>query len=175
MSIKPLEGRFKAKVSDVDLGIVGEKKTLMLSVMLKPTAELVGPDWVNGEFQVVKKSYWLTDTVVTSGPMSGKTSVEVTRIRVKESFGYEGPLALDTIKAAIVGKDVEISCADDGKGFTDVKYVNPPGFRKTGLKRMVAPPEDLLSKMASLWSGEAPTKAPVDANELFKNLVEGHA
>jgi hypothetical protein len=170
----PLEGRYKATVSDVDLGVVGEKGTVLLSVWFKPHAELVGADFVIGEFQRVKKPYFLSDKVISQGKSAGKTSIEVTANQIKESFGYTGPLELEALRVGLMNKEVELSCRIDPQTpeYTEVQYVNAPGSAPKGLKRLAPVPEDKLAKLAALWSGNAPVEKHVDPQALFASMVE---
>lgn len=178
MPNKTLEGRYRAKVCDVDLGVVGEKETVLLSVWFKPYAELVGADWVIGDFRKVKKPYFLSDKILSSGRSAGKTSIELTASQMKESYGYTGTLALDEIKAALMEKEVELSCRTDDKNpeYTDVQYVNAPGSGASrGMKKLKPVPEDKLAKLAAMWSGNVPVEKAIDPAQLFKSMTEGAA
>ncbi len=168
-----LEGRYKAKVCSVDLGIVGAKESVLLSVFFKPSAELVGASWTAGEFNKVKKAYFLSDKIIASGKSAGKTSIEYTRQQIKEAYGYEGPLELEALKAGLMDRDVELQCKPDGKGYTEVEFVNAPGGR--GMKKLKDVPEDKLAKLAALWSGNAVVEKAIDPAMLFAAMKEGAA
>lgn len=167
-----LIGKYKGKVCDVDLGIVGEKDTVMLSVVFNPYAELVGADWRHGKFNRCKRPYWLSDKVISKGQSAGKTSIEVTREQIKETYGYEGPLEAEALKAGLMDRDVELTCKDDGKGYTEVEYVNPPGGGRKGFKKLKEVPQDKLAQLAAHWSGKAPEEKHVDPKSLFESMTK---
>lgn len=174
MATKVLEGRYKATVCEVDLGEMGNKGSVGLKVYFKPSAEQVGGEWKEGKFYTVNKVYWLSDKVVAKGPKAGKTSIEITRDEIKASYGYEGGLVLEDIKAALMDKEVELQCRPDPKNgdFTEVQYVNAPGGRK-GLKRLPPASEDKMAKLAAAWSGKAVEEKHVDPASLFATLAGG--
>lgn len=174
---KALIGKYKAVVTAVSLGGIGKNETPAIEVVFKPTAELVGADWKDGQYTQVKKPYWLSDKVISSGKFAGKTSIELTRDQIKETYGYEGGLDEEELRAGIMGKEVELVCKaqDAEEKFTEVEYVNPPGGSRKGFKKLPPVKEDKLAALASLWSGKPKEEKQIDANELFKNMTQGAA
>lgn len=177
MALKALIGRYAAEVVSVSLGGLGKNDTPALEIGFKPTAELVGSDWKEGQFHNVKKPYWLSDKVISSGKAAGKTSIEITREQIKETYGYEGPLDEEQLKAGLMGKKVEIVCKaqDAEEKYTEVEYVNPPGGGKRGFKKLAPVAPDKLAALASLWSGKPKEEKNMDPAALFKSMTEGAA
>src|SRR6185295_17555578 len=108
MASKALIGRYAAEVTSVNLGGLGNNETPALEIGFKPTSELVGSDRKEGQFPSVRKPYWPSDKVISSGKAAGKTSIEITREQIKETYGYEGPLDEEQLRAGIMGKKVEL-------------------------------------------------------------------
>jgi len=175
--MKALVGRYAAEVISVSLGGIGKNETPALEVGFKPTAELVGAEWKEGQFQQVKKPYWLSDKVISSGKAAGKTSIELTREQIKETYGYEGGLDEEELKVGLMGKKVELVCkaADEAEKYTEVEYVNQPGGGKRGFKKLPRVNPDKLSLLAALWSGKKPEEKSIDPAALFKSMTEGAA
>lgn len=177
MAMKALIGRYAAEVTSVSLGGIGKNEAPALEVGFKPTAELVGADWKEGQFPNVKKPYWLSDKVISSGKSAGKTSIELTREQIKETYGYEGGLDEEQLKAGLMGKKVELVCkaADADEKFTEVEYVNQPGGGKRGFKKLPPVKADKLASLAALWSGKKAEEKQIDPADLFKSMTEGAA
>jgi hypothetical protein len=177
MASKALIGKYKAVVTSVSLGGIGKNETPAIEVVFKPTAELVGADWREGQYTQVKKPYWLSDKVIASGKSAGKTSIELTRDQIKETYGYEGGLDEEQLRAGLVGKEVEIVCKaqDAEEKYTEVEFVNPPGGSRKGFKKLNPVNVDKLVVLASLWSGKPKEEKQMDATELFKNMTQGAA
>ena len=102
---------------------------------------------------------------------SGKTSIEVTREQIKETYAYEGALEKSALIAGLMDKDVEITCKDNGKGYTEVEYVNAPGSKGKGFKRLKEVPEDKMAKLAAMWSGKSSESKNVDPKVLFADMA----
>jgi len=174
---KALIGKYEADVISVDLGGIGDKGSVALQVGFAPTTELVGAEWKAGQFPKVKKPYWLSDKVIAQGKSAGKTSIELTREQIKETYGYEGPLEEEALRAGIMGKKVELTCKaqDADEKYTEVEYVNPPGGGRKGFKKLKEVPQDKLAQLAALWSGKPVEEKVVDPKDLFKTMTEGAA
>lgn len=172
---KELDGKYKAKVTDAVLGVIGEKGTVALTVLFSPFAELIGAEFKEGVFARVNKPYWLTDKVISQGKAAGKTVIEMARENIKEAYGYEGPLEIEAIKAAIVGKEVELQCKPDGRGYTDVQFVNPPGGGARKGFKVKDVPVDRLAQIAAAWSGKSAVEKPIDPKDLFAKMTDGAA
>lgn len=169
-----LVGKYRARVSGVSLGGIGKTDIPAIEVSLKPYAELVGAEWKDFEAKAVRKPYWLSDKIISKGKAAGKTSIELTRDQIKESYGYEGGLTQEDLEAGLMGKEVEITCkeAEDPK-YTEVEYVNPPGGGSRGFKRKPVA-EDKLAQLAALWSGKAPEEKTIDPKSLFESITKAN-
>jgi hypothetical protein len=139
-------------------------------VSFKPYSELVGADWVVGDYPVVRKLYWLGEKVGAKG----KTSLEISREQMKETYAYEGDYSDADLTAKLTGKEVELSCKENEKGYTEVEYANAPGGKKGGFKRKEVP-ADKRARLTALLSGNTPVEATVDPGELFKSMTQGAA
>lgn len=170
-----LVGKYKALVSGVSLGGIGKNDSPAIEVTFRPYAELVGAEWKDVEARPVRKPYWLSDKIVASGKSAGKTSIEITREQIKETYKYEGGLAQEDLEVGLMGREVELTCKEGQDArFTEVEYVNPPGGSVRGFKRKPVK-EDKLAQLAALWAGKAPEEKHIDANSLFKSMTEGAA
>lgn len=170
-----LVGKYKAKVSGVSLGGIGKNDSPAIEVSFKVYAELVGAEWKDVEAKPVRKPYWLSDKIISKGKAAGKTSIELTRDQIKETYQYEGGLTQEDLEAGLMGKEVELTCkeAEDPK-YTEVEYVNPPGGGSRGFKRKPVA-DDKLAQLAALWSGKAVEEKVIDPSSLFKAMTEGAA
>lgn len=168
-----LQGRYNAKVVSASLGLIGVGNTPVIAVAFKPYAELVGDAYVAGEFVTVEKLYWLTTKLITSGGNAGKTVVEFTRAEMLDTYGYAGGLSDEELTVGLVGKEVNLTCELNQKGYTEVKFVNPPGGKSKGLKRLKTFESNSseLDELKSLWSGKVPVSLAVDPEALFKALT----
>lgn len=176
MAFKALIGKYKATVAAVSLGGIGKNETPAIEVVFKPTAELVGQEWKEGDFPKVKKPYWLSDKVITGGKSAGKTVIEIAREQLKETYGYEGGLDNEELQT-LVGKPVEIVCKaqDSDEKYTEVEYVNPPGGKNRGFKKLIPVKEDKLASLAALWSGKKLEEKQIDPKALFESMTQGAA
>lgn len=172
MATNPLEGVFKATVSEV----VGESITPkkggddipMIKVHFNVTDEKVGDVFTPmTASRKANKGYFLSFDLVQKGKHAGKTGIEALKASFAESYGYTGSLNPSSL-TALVGVAVELVCKANKDGFTDVQYVNLPGAKKE--KRAVKHlTEAQFAAFDKAWSGTPETK-PVNAASLFAQL-----
>jgi hypothetical protein len=124
-----LVGNFRAVVTHAEVGVSPKGKDV-----LKVTFD-VKDEWINGQWMELPASRSVAHHYSLGSSVSertGKTQAQQTAERVKESYGYAGPLSGI---GSIVLTPVELVCEDHNDGnFTRIQYVNNPDKKRAELK-----------------------------------------
>lgn len=176
MAYKVLEGKYRAKVTKISFGAVGDNNSPVIEVEYKPVGPYVGDAVQNEEGLPTQNfTYWLGLEVVEKGKYAGKSKLEAIRMDFEETYGYNGAFDPEAMSAAIVGKEVDLVCIKTQKGereYTKVKYVNAIGGKKGGKKPIKHLTADAIAAFGAKWN-TAPAQAPKDATSLFAQLTGG--
>lgn len=143
-----LVGNFRAVVTHAEVGVSKNDKDV-----LKVTFD-VKDEWINDNWMELPVSQSVTTHYSLGASVSertGKTQAQQTAEKVKESYGYSGPLSAI---GKIVLTPVELVCEDHNDGnFTRVKYVNNPDKKRaTELKPFAS---DRLAELDRIFASVA--------------------
>lgn len=143
-----LVGNFRGVVTHAEVGVSFKNKDV-LKVTFDVTDELINGNWVP---LPVAQSVSTHDSLGSGvNARTGKTYAQLTAEKVKEIYGYSGPLSGI---GSIVLTPVELVCEDHNDGnFTRVKYVNNPEKKKTAELTPFA--SDRLAELDRIFSAIA--------------------
>jgi hypothetical protein len=172
---KAIEGTYRAKVLPATFEKVGEKDTPMMKVHFEPKGQVVDKEVKPEEgLPRVNKAYFLSLDVVTNGKYAGKSQMEALKLQLEEEYGYTGAFNPTAINEHLTNLgDRDIVCVKNDKGYTNVKYVNPPGGSAKGKKPIKTLDESEIAGFAKLFDSGSKAMNPTDAKSLFESLTSG--
>lgn len=159
-------GQYKGKVIGVALEAIGADNHPVLKVTFQPYSFMRGSVYVEGDYRVVDKLYFLSTGLVTKGKNAGLGQMEVLRKELAEVYEHRGDLD-EQAMGHIFGKDFDLVVELNKNGYPQVKYVNKPGGK--GSPKGKALPADFLARLQAAFKGEAPKPQPTPSN-FFQDL-----
>ncbi len=166
------QGTYLAKVESARLELLEAKDGRswpVLSVGFKPIKFRNGPVWLDGEFTVAYKKYFLEDKIISKGKNAGRSSMEVVRQELQEVYGLQG--GLDNI-GSVIGVEAEVVVENNAAGYANVSWVNKPGGAPRGAGKSLSP--EILAKLnASFLGKKIEVSSAPDPTAFFLRVQNG--
>lgn len=143
-----LVGNFRGVVTHAEVGVSPKGKDV-LKVTFDVKDELINGNWVPLPVSQSVSHHYSLGTGINE--RTGKSYAQISAEKIKESYGYAGPLSKI---GDIILSPVELVCKDHDEGtFTKVEYVNNPDRKKvTELKPFAS---DRLAELDRLFEAVA--------------------